>query len=130
MTIKVLELVETDAGLFWETVDRPVDFIAPIESVKSNVTLYRMATQNLIDTKAQERQYDSGATLASYVNSTVPEWSIEAQAFVAWRDQVWMHAMTELAKVEQGERDIPTVEDFIAELPAFEWPELKGEDDE
>lgn len=84
---------------------------------------YRRAIQALIDTKAQEKQYDSGATLASYVNSTVPEWSAQAQAFVTWRDSVWVYAFAELEKVQSGEREQPSIEDFLAELPAFEWSE-------
>jgi hypothetical protein len=78
----------------------------------------------MIDAKASERQYDSGATLASYVNSTIEQWSAEAQAFVAWRDAVWLYALAELDKVQKGERDQPSVDDFLAELPAFEWPEF------
>ncbi|WP_418460455.1 hypothetical protein ACNT8L_18235 [Brucella intermedia] len=86
---------------------------------------YRKAIQSLIDGKAQEKQYDSGATLASYVNSTVAEWAAEAQAFVAWRDQVWAYALAELGKVQSGEREQPSVEDFLGELPAFEWPKAE-----
>lgn len=85
---------------------------------------YRREIQSLIDTTAQERQYDSGATLASYVNSTVPEWAAEAQTFVAWRDQVWAYARAEIGKVQSGEREHPSVEDFLDELPGFEWPSV------
>lgn len=98
------------------------------ESVTSHpglnpVDVYRLEIQAMIDGKAKEREYDSGATLASYVNSTIPEWATEAQAFVAWRDAVWLYALAELDKVQKGERDQPSVEDFLAELPEFEWPE-------
>lgn len=86
------------------------------------VEVFRREIQSLIDTKAQEKQYDSGATLASYVNSTIPQWSAEATAFVAWRDQVWAYALAELDKVQNGEREQPSVESFLAELPVFEWP--------
>ena len=89
----------------------------------SPVDVYRLEIQTMIDGKAREREYDSGATLASYVNSTVELWATEAQAFVAWRDAVWIYALTELDKVQKGERDQPSVEDFLAELPTFEWPE-------
>lgn len=92
------------------------------QAMAEAVEAYRAAIQSLIDATAQERQYDSGATLASYVNSTVPEWAAEAQTFVAWRDHVWAYALGELAKVRSGEREQPNVEDFLAELPAFEWP--------
>lgn len=92
------------------------------DAIAVAVNSYRAAIQSLIDAKASERQYDSGATLASYVNSTVPEWAAEAEAFVVWRDQVWAYALTELAKVQSGERPQPSVDEFLAELPAFEWP--------
>lgn len=84
---------------------------------------YRSAIQQLIDAKANERQYDSGSTLASYVNSTIETWAIEARAFVAWRDAVWLYALAELDKVQNTERNQPSVEDFLAELHALEWPD-------
>ncbi|WP_455296515.1 hypothetical protein [Brucella pituitosa] len=89
----------------------------------SCVDVYRLEIQAMIDAKASERQYDSGATLASYVNSTIEQWAAEAQGFVAWRDAVWIYALAEFDKVQAGERDQPSVEDFLGELPAFEWPE-------
>ena len=88
------------------------------------VDVYRFEIQAMIDAKASERQYDSGATLASYVNSTIEQWAAEAQAFVAWRDAVWLYALAELDKVQKAERGQPSVEEFLAELPAFEWPEF------
>lgn len=87
------------------------------------VDVYRLEIQAMIDAKAQERQYDSGATLASYVTSTIPQWAAEATAFVAWRDSVWTSALAELGKVQSGEREQPSVEAFLAELPVMEWPE-------
>ncbi|GEM_PF-1192227 len=89
--------------------------LAPVE-------VFRLEIQALIDAKASERQYDGGTTLASYVNSTKPEWASEANAFVAWRDEVWAYALDELDKVQAGEREQPSVEAFISELPVFEWP--------
>ena len=86
------------------------------------VYVYRLEIQEMIDAKAQEKQYDSGATLASYVNSTIEQWAAEAQAFVVWRDKVWAYALTELDKVQAGQREQPSVRDFLAELPVFEWP--------
>ncbi|NKB84064.1 hypothetical protein HED51_15235 [Ochrobactrum grignonense] len=87
----------------------------------SPVGVYRLEIQALIDGTAKERDYDSGATLASYVNSAVELWATEAQVFVAWRDAVWFHVLTELGKVQKAERDQPSVEAFLAELPAFDW---------
>ena len=103
----------------------PVEDGEPVtnHSGLSPVDIYRLEIQAMIDAKASERQYDSGATLASYVNSTIEQWASEAQAFVAWRDAVWLYALAELDKVQKGEREQPSVEDFLAELPEFEWPD-------
>lgn len=83
---------------------------------------YRRAIQTMVDGEAQSKRYDNGASLASYAASTVPTWAAEANAFIAWRDQVWAYAYTELDKVQNGEREQPSVEDFLSELPSMEWP--------
>jgi hypothetical protein len=66
--------------------------------------------------------FRDGVTLASYVASTNPQWAAEAQAFVAWRDAVWAYSYTELAKVQAGQREQPTVEDFLTEIDQIVWP--------
>lgn len=83
---------------------------------------FRQAVQAHIDAKAQERQYDNGLSLATYVTSAIQPWAIEATAFVAWRDLVWGHALAELDKVMAGEREQPSVEELISELPVIAWP--------
>lgn len=83
---------------------------------------YRSAIQNLIDSHAQSRRYDSGNSLATYVASSNPVWAAEAQAFVIWRDAVWAYAYGEMVKVLAGEREQPSVEAFIGELPQLVWP--------
>nr|WP_313011590.1 hypothetical protein [Brucella intermedia] len=89
------------------------------QDLSSTVEAYRFSIQRLIDSKAQEKLYDDGVSLASYINSTVPEWAGQAAAFVAWRDSVWVYAFAELAKVQSGERPEPSIDDFLAELPSF-----------
>lgn len=115
------ELVENPFSRRWQNGD-VVEYTPPPPIPTADD--FRREIQNLIDTKAQEKDYDSGATLASYVNSTIQQWATEAQAFVAWRDAVWLHALTELDKVQSGQREQPSVEDFLTELPTLEWPEL------
>lgn len=77
--------------------------------------------QSLLDRAAQSRSYENGNSLAGYVASTNPQWAAEAQAFVAWRDAVWLYAYAELDKVMAGQREQPSVEAFIEELPVLEW---------
>jgi hypothetical protein len=86
------------------------------------ITDYENAIQSLVDTTARERQFRDGVTLASYTASTKPKWAAEAQAFVAWRDNVWFYAYGELAKVQAGQRPQPTVEQFLAEIAPIAWP--------
>ena len=78
---------------------------------------YASAIQSLIDATAKAKGYADGAALAGYSESTIPAWALEAKAFIAWRDQVWVHAYTELAKVHAGQREQPTIEAILAELP-------------
>lgn len=78
---------------------------------------YASAIQALIDATAKAKGYADGAALAGYSESTIPAWALEAKAFIAWRDQVWVHAYTELAKVQAGQREQPTIEAILAEWP-------------
>ena len=83
---------------------------------------YAEAIQNHIDSVAHARGYGNGAMLASYVSSTVPAWSAEAQTFVAWRDAVCLAAYNLLAAVKAGEADPPEISALIGLLPPINWP--------
>jgi hypothetical protein len=106
------------AGLSWQVVDgadvspNPADLIAG----------YQAAIQAHVDAKAAERNYTSGVHAASYADSTIPAWKAEALAFIAWRDAVWVQAVTTLAQVQGGQIAPPTVAAMIASLPALVWP--------
>jgi hypothetical protein len=98
---------------------------ADMKAVEAQADLqeqFRAVNQAHVDILAKSRNYDSGNSLASYVASTNAQWAAEAQAFVAWRDAVWLHAYAELDKTLSGEREIPTINQFIGELPVIEWP--------
>jgi hypothetical protein len=92
-------------------------------TLAATVGAFEGAIQAVVDAKPRERTFRDGVTLASYVASTNEAWAAQAQTFVAWRDQVWLYAYGELAKVTAGERTQPTIEEFLAELPALTWPE-------
>ncbi|MCZ7855060.1 hypothetical protein O9X81_00360 [Agrobacterium salinitolerans] len=110
-----------------EQIERPLtqEEIAELEAISDpepTITDYENAIQNLVDSTARERQFRDGVTLASYTASTKPKWAAEAQAFVAWRDNVWRYAYGELAKVHAGQRQQPTVEQFLGEIAPIAWP--------
>jgi stage V sporulation protein SpoVS len=75
-----------------------------------------------VEATAQARGYNSAAHIAGYATSTVTDWQAEAQAFVAWRDDVWLTAFAILDDVQSGARDVPGEADLIAELPVITWP--------
>lgn len=99
------------------------DFVPPdpLPPEPPTVAEYQAAIEAYVDATAVARQYRDAISLASYANSTVPGWATEAGIFVAWRDAVWQYAYGQLELVQAGSRDVPTVAEFIAELPAIEW---------
>jgi hypothetical protein len=110
-----------------ETVERPMtpEEIAELKAIPAStptITDYENAIQNLVDNTAREKQFRDGVTLASYIGSTIQTWAAEAQAFVAWRDNVWFYAYGELAKVQSGQRPQPTVDQFLGEIARIAWP--------
>lgn len=99
---------------------------AEMKAIEAQAALkasFQSAIQAHVDVAAVAKLYNDGNALAGYVASTNAQWAAEAQAFVAWRDDVWIYAYAELDKVMAGEREIPAIEDFIAEFPAIEWPQ-------
>lgn len=102
-----------------ETIDE--DFVAPAPPPPT-ISDFAAAVQSHIDDAARSRGYNDSVSLASYVNSTLPQWAAEASAFVAWRDAVWIYAYGELGKVQAGQRALPTIDKMIAELPKIDWP--------
>ena len=83
---------------------------------------YQSAVDAHVVAVAQARGYKTDVSLASHVTSTLPAWAAEAVAFVAWRDAVWMHVFAQLALVQSGDREQPSVDALVAELPAIAWP--------
>lgn len=82
---------------------------------------YQDALQNFLDKKASEKQYNSALSIATYVSSTNPQWKTEADAFIVWRDEVFVYALGVLNAVEQGGAR-PSIDDFLAGLPQLTWP--------
>lgn len=81
-----------------------------------------MAIRTHFSSVAQEKQFDGEVSIATYVTSLNPQWKAEADAFIAWRDSCWEYAYQEFAKFQNGQRPMPPIADFIAELPTITWP--------
>lgn len=65
-----------------------------------------------VDAAARARGYAGAAQLASYAASTVADWAAEAQAYISWRDAVWLAA---IPLIDSG----TSLEMVMAALPVF-----------
>ena len=97
--------------------------LSPQEAASHLKNACRLVVQDHIDLIARAREYIDGFALASYATSTVPLWRGEAEAFIAWRDAVWLVVFDLLAQVEAGTADPPETPDaLVAMLPHITWP--------
>lgn len=81
------------------------------------------AVETFLDSIVSQKDYKNILHACSYVESSVPQYKAEALAVVAWRDLVWGKAYEIQNAILAGSRTVPTREEFLAEMPALEWPE-------
>lgn len=74
-----------------------------------------------IEGQARALGYNSAAHLAGYATSTVPDWQAEAQAFIAWRDAVWVQAF-KLEGSAKTKRRAPEIAAVLDALPPWTAP--------
>lgn len=92
--------------------------------VKKKETLlnsYKNAIQEYLDDFAQTRGYDNIFSVCTYATSTIPQFKAEGLRGVELRDECWTIGYQLLADVEQGLREIQTVEEVLDEMPALTW---------
>lgn len=95
-------------------------FVSPPPTPPS-IKDYEAALETMLDEKAQERTWKdcmSARAAAGYPSSFQPE----GIAFVVWWTGCWEMAHSILAEVQAGTRTIPTVEEFLAEMPELVLP--------
>lgn len=81
--------------------------------------------QELIDSTAQQKRYDTGESCCSYVGDPDEEFNADAVAFQAWRGRCWRICYNILNSVKAGTvapEDV-TDEYVLERLPVMEWPE-------
>lgn len=86
------------------------------------VSRYDAALTAHLDSTAQSRRWADRITCAVRAGYPNP-WQAEGAAFGQWMDQCNALGYTILAEVQAGTRPLPSLEDFIAEMPPMVWPE-------
>lgn len=107
-----------DKDDYYEVVEIPVH-VETAEEIQKRLT---DGVQNWMDSKVHERNYDNVHTcVGTYLYSPIEKFRLEAEAVRDWVSYVWSTCYEILAQVEAGERDIPTLEEVISELPILVW---------
>lgn len=114
---EVGNLTIEDKGDFYEVVEIP-PYIPTEEEIKKMLI---DGVQSYMDTLAQTRGYDNIHTACSYINSTDVVFAREGRACLEWRDRVWRTCYNILDAVMGGQREVPTLEELIGELPKLDW---------
>ena len=83
-------------------------------------TEYELPIEDLMDKKAQEKRYKNADRLMVYTSSTNRQWKAEADEFVQWRDDMFAYCYQVLNDIAAGNRDVPTVQELLSELPEIE----------
>ncbi|MGB4065403.1 MAG: hypothetical protein WBK19_16385 [Azonexus sp.] len=121
-------------GQGWRAVNGPDDVwqdeefslsqpIPPALTQEQVVAAYSAAVQFHLDTAARDAGYDNINTAVSYAEEpAVVKFQGEGAAFRAWRSLCWAYCYAQLAAVEAQEREQPTIEALIAELPSLVLP--------
>jgi len=111
--------VEADQGASEQPTPEPTP-----STFEERLKALQDAVQAELDAQARAYGYDSIASAVSYAEEpAVPKFQREGQALRAWRSVVWAACYQLLAEVQAGDREEPTREELVAELPVYVAPE-------
>lgn len=107
----------------WVTSDLTHEQIADNQAEADEKTKadYTSALEEFFDAKAQGRRYDNRMSCAIRAGYPGP-FRAEGEAFATWMDDCNAHGYQVMADVMSGDRPLPSVEEFLAELPELTWP--------
>lgn len=94
----------------------------PVPSNDELVSDMMSKLESFYDSKARERRYDNRYTCSIRAGYQGP-FQQEGIAFAQWMDQCNNVGYQIVADVLSGQREIPTFEQILSELPTLTWPE-------
>jgi len=87
--------------------------------IKESYDEISKAIQKYLDKKAQEFRYDNIMSARSYTGYENP-FKVEAEKLAIWASNCWLKAGEIEAAVKAEKRAMPSVDEVLSELPAFE----------
>ena len=87
---------------------------------------YDAAMEDFLRQEREARGYTTREP-DSYLTSQVPRWSQDARDWVNHRDAVMEYALALINAVKRGEREPPTMEEFLGNMPRIQWTYNMGE---
>jgi hypothetical protein len=91
---------------------------APGNPLTETLTLYEGYLTDWINQTVQQNGYADINSCISYLNSSVAQWQQDAQAALAWRDDVWKYAFTWEESLNGSlPGTLPTKAAFLAMFP-------------
>ncbi len=123
---QTIQVLDTDGWRYLTTYESDLldAEVSKRESEAANaqkISAIEKAIQAKLDKEARAKGYDSILSACSYAGYTNP-FQAEGQAFIQWRGSVWKYCYDQLAEIEAGNRSEPTLDEFLAELPAYVPP--------
>ncbi|WP_310613726.1 hypothetical protein [Limnohabitans sp.] len=109
----------------WVVSDIPASVLQQrIDSAKAQLKEQMLeAIQQRLDAFAKQRGYDGILSACTYATSAVAKFKVEGQRCVDLRDATWAASYDILAKVQAGQRSMPSgFSEIESELPALTWP--------
>jgi hypothetical protein len=103
-------------GLQWEPYVSPTPVPPTPEQIKNQFTI---AVKSRLNAKAVEHRYDDYHAAMGYVDAPVLKYHEEAVRFRDWVSLTWAKVEEIELAVEAGTRPLPTLEQFLSELPQF-----------
>jgi len=80
---------------------------------------FNNAIETHLDSKAKESRYDNMMSARSYAGYENP-FQAEAQKLAVWASNCWVVAGQIETDVQSGNRDMPTIDEVLSELPIYE----------
>lgn len=111
-----------DAPAFEELMALVESMQKPIPPAPSpTIQDFTNAVQKRLDDFARSHNYDGILSLCTYATDPSPRFALEGQRGVDLRSSTWAACYQIMADVEAGKRPIPTIDEFINELPPLSW---------